>query len=210
MRESSRQAGSIEGLLEPNSFPPSRTCICVPGPCRPAIPVARARKYDVSGFVAAREPLLRAVRQSVPHLRSSGWRPSGGDPLRRSEEPSGRYIGPASSSNLRSATRSPSLVKGFVARGRSGPAEPGRIPLPPRREPNCGPLRSASAVAETSARISIFSASVIWISAGAFRVAVERLAATCFSSWRSTAESIPSFCAISCASSSRTMRLGTR
>ena len=39
---------------------------------------------------------------------------------------------------------------------------------------------------------------------------VDRLAAACFNSCRRTAESIPSFCAISRASSSRTMRLGTR
>jgi N-methylhydantoinase B len=39
---------------------------------------------------------------------------------------------------------------------------------------------------------------------------VERLLAACFNSWRSTAESMPSFCEISSASSSRTIRLGTR
>ena len=37
-----------------------------------------------------------------------------------------------------------------------------------------------------------------------------RFAAACFSSWRRSAESMPSFCAISLAISPRIMRLGTR
>jgi hypothetical protein len=45
---------------------------------------------------------------------------------------------------------------------------------------------------------------------GGFDLGAERLVAACFNSWRRTAESMPSFCEISSASSSRTMRLGTR
>ena len=55
-----------------------------------------------------------------------------------------------------------------------------------------------------------FSASVTCASAGALTAAVERVLAAWRNSWRRTAESICSFCAISCASSSRTMRLGMR
>ena len=124
--------------------------------------------------------------------------------------PSRRTLLPRSSARLRSATPWPIRCADARSSAQSAPDERDRIPLRRRRGRRSAPRTVCISLAEVRARIRIFSASVIWASTGAFRLAVERLAAACFSSCRRTAESMPSFCAISWASSSRTIRLGTR
>ena len=132
-------------------------------------------------------------RSSSLRAKSSGSPPNSSAPM---------------SAAISDSAASPSCSNSDCSAKRAWRAGSNSSSAPSRAELRESPACISRAAA--SARISTRSAPVICVSVGAFTAAADREVARCFSSCRSTPESIPSFCEISIANSSREIRLGTR